>query len=39
MIGTDQKRIITSLTTDELRFINPRTGAGQTLEMSGSEAK
>jgi hypothetical protein len=39
MIGTDQKRIITSLTTDELRFTNPRTGAGLTLEIVWKRAK
>ena len=39
MIGTDQKRIITSLTTDELRFTNPRTAAGLTLEIVWKRAK
>ncbi len=39
MIGTDQKRIITSLTTDELRFTNPRTPAGLTLEIVWKRAK
>ena len=39
LIGTDQKRIITSLTTDELRFTNPRTPAGVTLEFVWKRAK
>ena len=39
MIGTDQKRIITSLTTDEMRFTNPRTAAGLTLEIVWKRAK
>ena len=39
MIATDQKRIITSLTADELRFTNPRTSAGLTLEIAWKRAK
>ena len=39
MIGTDQKRIITSLTADELKFTNPRTPAGVTLEFVWKRAK
>jgi hypothetical protein len=39
LIGTDQKRIITSLTADELRFTNPRTPAGVTLEFVWKRAK
>jgi hypothetical protein len=39
MIGTDQKRIITSLTADELKFTNPRTLAGETLELVWKRAK
>ena len=39
LIGTDQKRIISSLTTDELRFTNPRTPAGVTLEFVWKRAK
>ena len=39
LIGTDQKRIITSLTADELRFTNPRTPAGVTLEFFWKSAK
>jgi hypothetical protein len=39
LIGTDQKRIITSLTTDELRFTNPRTPAGVSLEFVWKRAK
>jgi hypothetical protein len=32
MIGPEQKRIITSLTQDELKFTNPRIPAGLTLQ-------
>ena len=39
LIGTDQKRIITSLTADELTFTNPRTPAGETLEFVWKRAK
>jgi hypothetical protein len=39
MIGTDQKRIITSLTADELKFTNPRTPSGETLEIVWKRAK
>jgi hypothetical protein len=39
LIGTDQKRIITSLTADELKFTNPRTPAGVTLELVWKRAK
>ena len=39
LIGTDQKRIITSLTADELKFTNPRTAAGVTLELVWKRAK
>ncbi len=39
MIGTDQKRIITSLTADELKFTNPRTASGETLEIVWKRAK
>ncbi len=39
LIGTDQKRIITSLTPDELKFTNPRTPAGVTLEFIWKRAK
>jgi hypothetical protein len=37
--GIDQKRIITSLTADELKFINPRTPSGVTLEVVWKRAK
>ena len=33
MGAPNQRRIITSLTDDELRFTNPRTPAGLTLEF------
>ena len=39
LIGTNQKRIITSLTPDELKFTNPRTPAGVTLEFVWKRAK
>ena len=39
LIGTDQKRIITSLTADELKFTNPRTLAGVTLEFVWKRAR
>ena len=39
LLGTDQKRIITSLTADELKFTNPRTAAGTTLEFVWKRAK
>lgn len=35
----NQKRIITALTADELRFTNPRTPAGLTLEFVWKRAK
>jgi hypothetical protein len=39
LLGTDQKRIITSLTADELKFTNPRTANGRTLEFVWKRAK
>ena len=35
----EQKRIITSLTREELRFTNPRTPSGATLEVGWKRAK
>jgi lipocalin-like protein len=35
----EQKRLITSLTLDELRFTNPRTPTGATLEVGWKRAK
>lgn len=35
----NQRRIITSITADELRFTNPRTPAGLTLEFVWKRAK
>ncbi len=35
----DQKRIITSLTPDELKFTNPRNPSGATLEVVWKRAK
>ena len=37
--GSPQKRIITSLTDDELRFTNPRTPAGVTLQTVWRRAR
>ena len=37
--GPEQKRIITSLTADELRFTNPRTLSGITLHTVWKRAK
>jgi hypothetical protein len=34
-----QKRVITSLTPDELKFTNPRTPSGATLEVGWKRAK
>jgi hypothetical protein len=39
LIGTDQKRIVTSLTTDELKFTNPAASRGGTLELVWKRAK
>ncbi len=39
LLETDQKRIITSLTADELKFTNPRTPVGATLEFVWKRAK
>jgi hypothetical protein len=35
----EQKRIITSLTSEELKFTNPRTPSGATLEVGWRRAK
>jgi hypothetical protein len=37
--GAEQKRIITSLTADELKFINPTSPSGVTLELVWKRAK
>ncbi len=37
--GGEQKRIITSLTPDELKFTNPRIPSGATLEVGWKRAK
>jgi hypothetical protein len=39
MIGTDQKRVVTSLTTNELKFINPAPSRDGTLELVWNRAK
>ena len=37
--GAEQKRIITSITADELKFINPTSPSGVTLELVWKRAK
>jgi len=37
--GGGQKRILTTLTTDELKFENPRTPSGASLEVAWKRAK
>jgi hypothetical protein len=37
--GAEQKRIITSLTADELKFINPTSPSGVTLELVWKRTK
>jgi hypothetical protein len=39
LTGGEQKRIITSLTADELKFINPTTPSGVILEVVWKRAK
>jgi hypothetical protein len=39
LLGGAQKRNITSLTVDELRFSNPRTPSGMTLQTVWQRAK
>ena len=39
LVGGEQKRVITSLTTDELKFTNPRTPAGVTLHTTWKRAQ
>jgi hypothetical protein len=38
-MGTDQKRLVTSLTGGELKFINPAPSVGGTLELVWKRAK
>jgi len=38
MIGPEQKRVVTSLTSDELKFTNPRIPAGLTLQTAWKRA-
>ena len=38
-VDTDQKRVITSLTADELKFVNPAGSAGGKLELVWRRAK
>jgi hypothetical protein len=38
-IGTSQKRLITSLTSDELKFVNPAASAGGKLQLVWKRAK
>jgi hypothetical protein len=37
--GGEQKRIVTSLSADDLKFANPRTPSGATLEVGWKRAK
>ena len=37
--GGEQKRVLSSLTADELKFTNPRTPSGATLEVAWKRAK
>ncbi len=37
--GGEQKRLITSITADELKFVNPKTPSGSTLEVSWKRAR
>jgi hypothetical protein len=37
--GPEQRRVITAISADEMRFINPRTPAGDTLEFVWKRAK
>jgi hypothetical protein len=39
LVGPEQKRVITVLTADELRFVNPRTPSGVTLHTVWKRAK
>ena len=39
MIGTDQKRVVASLTANELKFINPAPSRDGTLELVWKRAK
>jgi Lipocalin-like domain len=39
LVGSEQKRIITSLTQDELRYINPTTSTGTKAESVWRRAK
>ena len=38
MVGTDQSRVVTSITADEMRFVNPKAPAG-VLEIVWKRAK
>ena len=39
LLGSEQKRIITNLTSSELTFTNPRNPAGMTLEVGWKRAR
>lgn len=39
LVGPEQKQVITVLTADELRFVNPRTPSGVTLHTVWKRAK
>ena len=38
-VGSNQRRIVTSITVDEMKFTNPRTSGGLTLEIVWKRAK
>jgi hypothetical protein len=39
MVGTNQQRIVSSISDTEMKFTNPRTAAGLTLEIVWKRAK
>jgi lipocalin-like protein len=39
LVGTDQKRLIVSLTPDELKYTNPSTSTGTTAEATWRRIK
>ena len=39
LVGAPQRRIVTSITDEELKVTNPRTPAGLTLELVFKRAK
>jgi len=39
LVGTEQKRLIMSLTADELKYTNPSTSTGMTAEATWKRIK